>query len=42
MNKWIVDSGSSSHITNRKDYFKDFEKITTVINLAKLRLDTKS
>lgn len=32
---WIMDSGSSSHMTNQKKYFKDLEKIKTVINLAK-------
>jgi len=35
MNIWIVDSGSSSHMTNQKIYFKDLEKVKTVINVAK-------
>jgi len=35
MDIWIVDSGTSSHMTNQKIYFKDLEKVKTIINVAK-------
>lgn len=34
-NKWILDSGSSSHITNDKNMFKNMRKIESEIGTAK-------
>lgn len=34
-NEWILDSGSSSHMTNNKNLFKDMQKTTSEIKTAK-------
>lgn len=32
---WIVNSGSSSHLTNKRSYFKELQRISITINVAK-------